>query len=77
MAAVKETIDTVEALEAYEHGFVTDIETEYAPKGLTEDTIRYISAKKEEPQWMLGWRLAAFERWLAMEEPDWAALMRK
>jgi len=72
MAAVKETIDTVEALEAYEHGFVTDIETEYAPKGLTEDTVRYISAQKEEPQWMLDWRLAAFERWLAMEEPDWA-----
>ena len=72
MAAVKETVRAVEALEAYEHGFVTDIATTFAPKGLTADTVRYISAQKEEPQWMLDWRLAAFERWLAMDEPDWA-----
>jgi Fe-S cluster assembly protein SufB len=72
MAAVKETVRAVEALEAYEHGFVTDIETEFAPKGLTADTVRYISAQKNEPDWMLAWRLEAFERWLAMDEPDWA-----
>jgi Fe-S cluster assembly protein SufB len=75
MAAVKETIRTVESLgEGYAHGFVTDIEQEFAPAGLTADTVRYISAKKNEPEWMLEWRLAAFERWLALEEPDWAKL---
>jgi Fe-S cluster assembly protein SufB len=72
MAAVKETVRAVEALESYEHGFVTDIETEFAPKGLNADIVRYISAKKGEPDWMLAWRLEAFERWLAMDEPDWA-----
>ncbi len=58
----------------YEHGFVTDIEQEFAPRGLTDDTVRFISAKKNEPQWMLDWRLEAFQRWLAMDEPDWAKL---
>jgi Fe-S cluster assembly protein SufB len=72
MAAVKETIRAVEALEAYEHGFVTDIEQEFAPKGLNADIVRFISEKKGEPEWMLQWRLEAFERWLAMEEPNWA-----
>ena len=76
MAAVKETVERVEALEAdrYAHGFVTEIEQEFAPRGLTRDTIRYISAKKDEPAWMLEWRLSAFERWQAMDEPDWAKL---
>jgi len=72
MAAVKETVAAVEALETYEHGFVTDIETEYAPKGLSADIVRFISAKKGEPEWMLQWRLEAFERWQALEEPTWA-----
>ncbi|MGN6365338.1 Fe-S cluster assembly protein SufB [Asticcacaulis taihuensis] len=72
MAAVKETIETVAGLETYEHGFVTDIEMEFAPKGLNAETLRFISAKKNEPEWMLDMRLAAYERWLAMEEPDWA-----
>jgi Fe-S cluster assembly protein SufB len=72
MAAVKETIDTVAGLETYEHGFVTDIEMEFAPKGLSADIVRFISAKKNEPEWMLEMRLAAYERWLTMEEPDWA-----
>ena len=72
MAAVRETIRTVEALEAYEHGFVTEIETEFAPKGLSEDIVRFISAKKNEPEWMLEWRLDAYRRWLVMDEPDWA-----
>ncbi len=56
----------------YKYGFVTDIEMERAPKGLTEDTVRYISARKNEPEWMLEWRLAAFRRWLSMKEPKWA-----
>jgi Fe-S cluster assembly protein SufB len=72
MAAVKETVQAVADLEKYEHGFVTDIEQEFAPKGLNPDIVRFISAKKGEPEWMLEWRLAAFERWQAMDEPDWA-----
>jgi Fe-S cluster assembly protein SufB len=72
MAAVKQTVDAVEALETYEHGFVTDIATDFAPKGLNADIVRFISAKKGEPEWMLEWRLQAFERWQAMDEPSWA-----
>ncbi len=74
MAAVKETIEDVRQLEAdkYKYGFTTDIEQEYAPKGLNEDIVRFISAKKNEPQWMLDWRLEAFARWLKMDEPVWA-----
>ncbi len=72
MAAVTKTVEQVKALEAYEHGFVTDIEQEFAPKGLNADIVRFISAKKGEPDWMLQWRLEAFERWLALDEPDWA-----
>ena len=56
----------------YKYGFVTDIEADEAPKGLTEDTIRFISAKKNEPAWMLEWRLKAYQHWLKMEEPTWA-----
>jgi len=56
----------------YEHGFVTEIDTESIPPGLNEDTIRLISSKKDEPEWLLEWRLAAFRRWLEMEEPSWA-----
>ncbi|MDX2049477.1 MAG: Fe-S cluster assembly protein SufB [Chitinophagaceae bacterium] len=55
----------------YKYGFVTDIEADSAPKGLNEDTIRFISAKKKEPQWMLEWRLKAYRHWLTMEEPKW------
>ena len=66
------TVETAKALETYKYGFTTNIESEKAPKGLSEDTIRYISAKKEEPLWMLEWRLDAFRRWLKMEEPRWA-----
>ena len=72
MAAV-ETREKVSALgEKYKYGFVTDIEMERAPKGLSEDTVRFISAKKDEPEWMLEWRLAAFRRWREMKEPVWA-----
>jgi Fe-S cluster assembly protein SufB len=70
----KETIDAAKALETYKYGFTTDIESEKAPKGLSEDTVRYISAKKEEPAWLLQWRLDAFARWRTMEEPRWAML---
>ncbi|MDB5229179.1 MAG: sufB [Bacteroidota bacterium] len=56
----------------YKYGFVTDIEQDNAPKGLTEDTVRFISAKKEEPEWMLEWRLKAFRDWQKMTEPTWA-----
>ncbi len=74
MAAVTQTIDHVATLEGdkYKHGFVTDIEQDFAPKGLSEDTVRFISAKKDEPQWMLDWRLEAYRRWLELEEPTWA-----
>jgi Fe-S cluster assembly protein SufB len=58
----------------YKYGFVTDIETEYAPKGLSEDTVRYISAKKNEPEFMLEFRLKAYRHWLTMKEPKWAHL---
>ncbi len=58
----------------YEWGFSSDIEQDFAPKGLSEDTVRYISAKKGEPQWMLDWRLKAFAMWQTMEAPDWAKL---
>ena len=66
-AVIKETIDTVAELERYKHGFVSDIEQEFAPPGLNADIIRFISEKKGEPGWMLDWRLAAFERWQAMK----------
>ncbi|MEQ9316308.1 MAG: Fe-S cluster assembly protein SufB, partial [Henriciella sp.] len=68
------TVAAAKALQSenYSAGFKTDIETEYAPKGLNEDVIRFISEKKGEPQWMLDWRLKAYQRWLTMEEPTWA-----
>ena len=72
MVAVKETIAAVQGLEAYKHGFITDVDTEFAPVGLSADTVRFISAKKGEPAWLLEWRLEALERWFAMEEPTWA-----
>ncbi len=74
MPAVQETIDQVSALdvEKYKYGFVTDIEVEKAPKGLNEDIVRFISAKKGEPEWMTEWRLDAYRRWLTMKQPEWA-----
>ena len=58
----------------YEHGWSSEIEQEFAPKGLSEDTVRFISAKKNEPEWMLEWRLKAFRLWQTLEEPNWAKL---
>ncbi len=76
MVGTNETIDTVQAVtgSGYKWGFETEIEMEYAPKGLSEDTIRLISAKKQEPEWLLEWRLKAYSAWKTMEEPDWAML---
>ena len=76
MPAVQETIDRVRKIDVdqYKYGFETLIEMDVAPKGLNEDIIRLISSKKNEPQWMLDWRLKAFERWKTMESPDWARL---
>jgi len=74
MPAVQETVEQVRRIDVdqYKYGFVTDIESEKAPKGLSEDTVRFISAKKNEPEWMLAWRLEAFKRWQTMREPTWA-----
>src|SRR5690606_9256765 len=57
---------------SYDAGFVTEIEQEYAPPGLSEDTVRFISMKKNEPEWLLDWRLRAFRHWQRLEEPTWA-----
>jgi Fe-S cluster assembly protein SufB len=74
MPAVQETVDQVRRIDVdqYKYGFETIIESEKAPKGLNEDTVRFISAKKNEPSWMLEWRLEAYRRWLTMREPHWA-----
>jgi Fe-S cluster assembly protein SufB len=74
MPAVQETIDRVRSidLDQYKYGFETTIEMEKSEKGISEDVIRYISAKKDEPEWMLAWRLDAYKRWQTMQEPDWA-----
>ncbi|QGM92639.1 Fe-S cluster assembly protein SufB [Methylocystis rosea] len=74
MAARQETVARVESIDvdAYKYGFSTDIESEKAPKGLNEDIVRFISAKKGEPQWLTDWRLDAYRRWLTMAEPRWA-----
>ncbi|MDB4169121.1 Fe-S cluster assembly protein SufB [Planktomarina sp.] len=68
-----ETVEAVKALSGtYKYGWNTEIEMEYAPKGLSEDIVRLISSKNDEPEWMLDWRLAAYRRWLELIEPDWA-----
>jgi Fe-S cluster assembly protein SufB len=74
MPAVQETIDQVRLIDVdqYKYGFETEVEMEKSPKGLSEDVIRFISAKKGEPEWMLQWRLDAYKRWLTMKEPAWA-----
>jgi Fe-S cluster assembly protein SufB len=74
MPAVQETVDQVRRIDVdqYKYGFETLIESDKAPKGLSEDTVRFISAKKNEPEWMLAWRLDAYRRWLTMREPKWA-----
>src|SRR5471032_368800 len=74
MPAVQETVDRVKRIDVdqYRYGFETLIESDKAPRGLSEDTVRFISEKKNEPAWMLEWRLEAYRRWLTMKEPEWA-----
>jgi Fe-S cluster assembly protein SufB len=76
MAATLETAEQVRAVteQKYKYGFFTDIEADTAPKGLSEDIVRFISARKNEPEWLLEWRLKAYRHWLTMEEPSWAKL---
>ena len=73
MSYTAETANQVSNLsgEKYKYGFVTDIESDLAPKGLNEDIVRFISAKKDEPDWLLQWRLRSYRRWLEMKEPTW------
>ena len=72
MAPPSATVIEEIAARDYEYGFVTDIDSEFAPKGLNEDIVRFISAKKNEPEWLLEWRLTAYRHWLTMTEPEWA-----
>jgi Fe-S cluster assembly protein SufB len=74
MPAVQETLDRVKAIDVneYKYGFFSEIESEKAPKGLNEDVVRFISAKKNEPGWLTAWRLGAYRRWLTLQEPRWA-----
>ena len=72
MAPPSATVIEEVAARDYEYGFVTDIDSEFAPKGLNEDIVRFISAKKNEPEWLLEWRLTAYRHWLTMTEPEWA-----
>jgi Fe-S cluster assembly protein SufB len=74
MAAVQETVDRVKSIDVneYKYGFFSDIESDKAPRGLNEDIVRFISEKKNEPDWLTQWRLDAYRRWLTMREPEWA-----
>src|SRR6202030_4009379 len=74
MPAIQETIERVRRIDVdqYKYGFISDIESDRAPKGLSEDIVRFISAKKGEPEWLLTWRLEAYRRWTTMETPRWA-----
>ena len=72
---LRDNAEVAEALgRRYEAGFVTDIETEYLPAGLSEDIVRQLSALKKEPEWMTEWRLKAYRHWLTMAPPHWAKL---
>ncbi|MFZ5750895.1 MAG: Fe-S cluster assembly protein SufB [Pseudomonadota bacterium] len=70
----RETVETVQSMGSYKYGWDTEIEMEFAPKGLNEEIVRLISAKNGEPDWMTEWRLSAYRRWVQMEEPHWAML---
>ncbi len=70
----QQTVDAVKKLGTYKHGWNTEIEMDFAPKGLNEDIVRLISERNEEPEWMLDWRLEAFRRWQSLTEPDWSML---
>ena len=76
MAHIEQPEPLARALDqSYRHGFVTDVESDSLPPGLDEETIREISRKKREPEFLLRWRLAAYQRWLAMSPPDWDTLL--
>jgi len=79
MVASIDTVQQVKELteEKYKYGFFTDIESETAPKGLSEDIVRFISAKKNEPEWLLEWRLKAYRYWLTMPEPKWSKVIHE
>ena len=79
MVASIDTVQQVKELteEKYKYGFFTDIESETAPKGLNEDIVRFISAKKNEPEWLLEWRLKAYRYWLTMPEPKWSKVIHE
>lgn len=70
MATANETIEQL-AKQEYKYGFVTQVEADEVPKGLNEETVRAISAKKKEPEWLLEWRLKAYRLWLTLKEPTW------
>ncbi|MEE2698604.1 MAG: Fe-S cluster assembly protein SufB [Pseudomonadota bacterium] len=74
MVASTKTISQIQELEEdkYKYGFTTNLESETSPKGLSEETVRFISAKKDEPEWLLDWRLRAYRHWLTMSEPEWS-----
>ena len=74
MTSPTDTAEQIRSIagDRYKYGFVTEIESEQAPRGLDEETVRFISAKKEEPEWLLNWRLKAYRLWVGMEEPVWA-----
>src|SRR5215472_12767033 len=76
MPAVQETVARVREIDVdkYKYGFTTDIESIKAPKGLSEDIVRFISARKREPEWLLEWRLEAYRRWRTLDEPKWAGV---
>ena len=74
MSKSHQTIEKVDEISHYKYGFASHIESEKAPKGLSTDIVRFISAKKQEPKWLLDWRLAAFDQWQKMAEPDWGHL---
>src|SRR5918992_4725684 len=70
MSTATETIEQL-ATREYKYGFITDVEADTIPKGLNEDVVRLISRKKDEPEWLLEWRLKAYRLWLTMKEPTW------
>ena len=77
MAYTEEELKKELETKEYEYGFYTDIESETFPKGLNEETVIAISKRKNEPDWMLEWRINAFNAWKKMEEPDWANIKYK
>src|SRR5512141_214809 len=71
MSTAERTIEEL-ATQDYKYGFVTDVESDAVPRGLSEETVRQISARKGEPEWLLEWRLKAYRTWLTLKDPDWA-----